>query len=215
MPDGSLIQWRQAGTEDHRAACKPWCGRRSPPVACEPPRNQPDGTAGGFRGSRAMYTGGTPEVHRRYTGGTPDAQQLFRCASGVPPVYTALELPEQGGGGRAALLGTTAGRVMLQRPGLLLLEWPSLLSLIQGPFRSAADLATDWCFRKPQRKEVWTGAPGGPKYSAKYSLHVSESVLELSQLDFLDSQLFFERVPLGRFHSSRPSSRSLSEIVSG
>jgi hypothetical protein len=29
----------------------------------------------------------TPEVHRRYTGGTPDALGIFRCTSGVHPVY--------------------------------------------------------------------------------------------------------------------------------
>jgi hypothetical protein len=29
----------------------------------------------------------TPDAHRRYTGGTPDAQGIFRCTSGVHPVY--------------------------------------------------------------------------------------------------------------------------------
>jgi hypothetical protein len=54
-----------------------------------------------------------------------------------------------------------------------------------------------------------------PKYFTKLSLQVLVPVLEVSQSVSLVSRLLFERVPLGRFYSSRPSSRSFSEIVSG
>jgi hypothetical protein len=55
-----------------------------------------------------------------------------------------------------------------------------------------------------------------PKYFLILYLHFLKTVLELSTLGifFGSGWLFFERVPLGRFYSSRPSSRSHRQNVS-
>ncbi len=57
---------------------------------------------------------------------------------------------------------------------------------------------------------------GCPKYSSILYLHLLNTLLKVSPLGRFSGSgwLFFERVPLGRFYSSRPSSRSHSEIVS-
>jgi hypothetical protein len=63
---------------------------------------------------------------------------------------------------------------------------------------------------------LWTTRRGCPKYSAILYLHLLKTLLELLALGiFLGfGWLFFEQVPLGRFYSSRPSSRSHRQIVS-
>ena len=63
---------------------------------------------------------------------------------------------------------------------------------------------------------VWTNRADWPKDFASLCLHLLETLLEVSVLVlfFRFGWLFFDQVPLGRFYSSRPSSRSHSQIVS-
>ena len=70
--------------------------------------------------------------------------------------------------------------------------------------------------RKPVQKEVSTRERVRLKIFANFSLQLLKTLLEQSLLDFWfgSSRLVFEQVPLGRFYSSRPSSRSRGFIVS-
>jgi hypothetical protein len=82
--------------------------------------------------------------------------------------------------------------------------------------RSAANKAPqDLQDRRTPKKDLSTCAPGFLSFFRIFFLQFLKTLLQKGQTVLLSSssQLNFKPVPLGRFYSSRPSSRSRTQIV--